>query len=140
MSEYKYQSPIEMIQGEMKMYMDDEILKAVQDVGVVVDRDELLKALAYDRDQYNKGYHDAESKVGKWIPCEERLPNETEADYLICTDCGYMCSCRWTNANPFWTDLTTDWHWNFADIPQNSEVVAWMPLKPYEMERRADEK
>ena len=77
----------------------------------------------------------AEPKVGKWIPCEERLPNETEADYLICTDGGYMCSCRWTNANPFWTDLTTDWHWNFADIPQNSEVVAWMPLKPYEMER-----
>lgn len=82
MSEYKYQSPIEMIQGEMRMYMDGEILKAVQDVGVNVDKDELLKALAYDRDQYNKGYHDAEPKVGKWI----------EKDGMWCDDPTFRCS------------------------------------------------
>ena len=135
MSEYKYQSPIELIQSEMKMRVDDGIVKAVQEVGVNVDKGELLKALAYDRDQYNKGYHDAEPK---WIPCEERTPNETKATYLICTDNGYMCSCRWTNVNPFWTDLTTEWHWNLFDIPQYSKVVAWMPLKPYEMEREEE--
>ena len=71
----------------------------------------------------------------KWIPCEERLPDETEAVYLICTEGGYMCSCRWTNVNPLWTDLTTEWHWSPFDKPQYSKVVAWMPLKPYEMER-----
>ena len=84
MSEYKYQSPIEVIQGEMRMYMDDEILKAVQDVGVNVDKDELLKALAYDRDQYNKGYHDAEPKVGRWIEKEDGL----EGQYWDCSVCG----------------------------------------------------
>ena len=67
MSEYKYQSPIELIQSEMKMRVEDGIVKVVQDAGVNVDKDELLKALAYDRDQYNKGYHDAEPKVGEWI-------------------------------------------------------------------------
>jgi len=86
MSEYKYQSPIEMIQGKMKMHMDDEILKAVQDVGVVVDRNELLKALAYDRDQYNKGYHDAEPKVGKWI--RTGRTNVYGGEELMCPFCG----------------------------------------------------
>lgn len=77
----------------------------------------------------------AEPKVGEWIPCEERLPNETKARYLICTDDGYMCMCRWTNVNIFWTNIPTDWHWNLYDVPQYSKVVAWMPIKPYKMKR-----
>ena len=68
----------------------------------------------------------------EWIPCSERLPSEEEATFLVCTDSEYMCSCRWTNTNPIWTDLTTEWHWCIFDIPQYSKVVAWMPLKPWE--------
>jgi len=88
MSEYKYQSPIEMIQGEMRMHMDGEILKAVRDVGVNVDKDELLKALAYDRDQYNKGYHDAEPKVGKW----EQKPYKRQGHEEVVIE-GYSWRC-----------------------------------------------
>lgn len=69
--------------------------------------------------------------MSKWIPCTERLPEE-RGTYLVCTDYGYMCSCRWTNVNVFWSDLTTEWHWNIFDLPQYSKVVAWMPLKPWE--------
>ena len=64
----------------------------------------------------------------EWIPCSERLPEEVRASYWICTDDGYQCQCRWTNVNPFWSDLTTDWHWNPYEAPRYSEVVAWMPL------------
>lgn len=53
-----YKSPIEIIQTEMQMQMDGEILKAVQGVGIDVNKEELLKALAYDREQYVKGYKD----------------------------------------------------------------------------------
>lgn len=74
-----------------------------------------------------------ESEETKWIPCSERSPKEEKKTYWICTNDGYQCECRWTNVNPFWTDLTTNWHWHIADVPQYSKVVAWMPLpKPYE--------
>ncbi len=67
-----------------------------------------------------------------WIPCSERLPEEQNRRYWICTDTGYQCQCRWTNANPLWTILTTDWHWNIFDIPQYTKIVAWKPLsEPY---------
>ena len=53
-----YESPIEIIQTQMQMQLDGEILKAVQGVGIDVNKEELLKALAYDREQYSKGYKD----------------------------------------------------------------------------------
>ena len=103
MSEYKYQSPIELIQSEMKMRVEDGIVKAVQDVGVNVDKDELLKALAYDRDQYNKGYHDAEPKVGRWIENETTYADNVRQT-CECSVCGKRSPrplgdyCRWCGA------------------------------------------
>ena len=71
----------------------------------------------------------------QWIPCSERLPEEENKSYWICTDGGYQCECRWTNVNHFWTNLTTDWHWHIMDIPQYTKVIAWMPLpEPYKGE------
>ena len=71
----------------------------------------------------------AEPKT-KWIPVSEK-PKDEKRTYLVQFDGGGMCSCRWTNANPIWTELTTDWHWNIFDIPQYCKVVAWMDLEPY---------
>lgn len=71
----------------------------------------------------------------QWIPCSERLPEDERRSYWVCTDNGYQHECRWTNVNPSWTNLTTDWHWNIFDIPQYSKVIAWMQLpEPYEVE------
>lgn len=57
-----YISPIEVFASDMMIEVErkqeGEILKAVQNVGVNVDKEELIKALAYDRDQYNKGFRD----------------------------------------------------------------------------------
>ena len=76
----------------------------------------------------------SEPKTGAWIPVSEK-PKDEKRTYLVQLDSGGMCSCRWTNANPFWTELTTDWHWNIFDIPQYCKVVAWMDLKPYRDDR-----
>jgi len=63
-----YKSPIELIQTpfddviikEMKEREDNAIVAEVShQLGVVVDKEELVKALNYDRQQYQQGYRDA---------------------------------------------------------------------------------
>lgn len=56
-----YQSPIEMIYHDMQMHFEDEVCKAVQQVDIHVDKEELLKALQYDREQFAKGYANAKA-------------------------------------------------------------------------------
>lgn len=55
-----YESPIrliiEQIASDISKKTDETIYEAICRTGVVVDKDELIKALEYDRDQYEKGY------------------------------------------------------------------------------------
>lgn len=53
-----YESPIQIIMGEIQTHYEDEILKAIQKYDVTVDKEELIKALQHDRKQYDKGYKD----------------------------------------------------------------------------------
>ena len=58
-----YESPISLLVSNMEHQIRDEqercILEAVQRVGVAVDKEELIKALQYDRRQYESGYRAA---------------------------------------------------------------------------------
>lgn len=56
-----YKSPIEIIHSQMEIQYENDIYSAVQKVGINVDKDELVKALEYDRNQYQKGYEDAKT-------------------------------------------------------------------------------
>ena len=53
-----YQSPIEVICGDMESRLVNDILQVVQTYDIHVNAEELKKALAYDRAQYLMGYHD----------------------------------------------------------------------------------
>ena len=53
-----YKSPIEIITKDLVTKQEDGIYQAVLGQGVVVDKDELIRALQYDRGQYEKGYAD----------------------------------------------------------------------------------
>jgi hypothetical protein len=53
-----WESPIEVIQSEIRTEFEDNCLKAVQSYGFLVDKTELARALTYDRKQYEKGYAD----------------------------------------------------------------------------------
>ena len=70
-----YESPITEIIGEMRMKQVEEqenhIYECIQQYGINVDKEELIKALQYDRDQYEKGYRDAIIKFAE--EAEERL-------------------------------------------------------------------
>lgn len=57
-SMYDYQSPIEMIATEMSTKFENDCVSICQSYGINVNRDELVKALAYDREQYDKGFKD----------------------------------------------------------------------------------
>ena len=69
------------------------------------------------------------ANIPTWISCSERLPDEKEGVYLICTNYGYLCSCRWTN-DCYGRGATkwSAWGWHLLDVPQYSNVVAWMKL------------
>ena len=58
-----YKSPIELIELDsvvesIKDETDNQIYQAIRRVGIDVDKEELIKALKYDRGQYDKGYAD----------------------------------------------------------------------------------
>lgn len=71
-----YESPITQIVSDISSQMiqnqENQLMYEVrQKMGWDIDKDELIKALQYDRDQYNKGYADA-------------LKNKSELLDLIC--------------------------------------------------------
>lgn len=60
-----YKSPIDLlvtdIQHQIEKQQDEEIYKAVLHYVPNVDKTELIRALQYDRGQYEKGYQDGEA-------------------------------------------------------------------------------
>ena len=58
LSGFDYQSPINRIQNEMQTVIEEDVMKAVLSYGIQVDKKELIRALQYDRQQYEKGFAD----------------------------------------------------------------------------------
>ena len=65
------------------MVQEDEnmVMKAIRKVGVNVDKGELIKALQYDRNQYEKGYEDGKNEVLDKIRAEIADLDDTNYDY-----------------------------------------------------------
>ena len=66
-----YKSPIEIYVANVVSEFDGAVMKACQKVYIEVDKEELIKALEYDRGQYEKGFkaglHSAEAIPVEWI-------------------------------------------------------------------------
>ena len=92
-----YESPISEMLGEIQTriieHEENQIVQAVQNCGIRVDKEELTKALMYDRQQYEKGYADAkkiyERKKGEWIL--KPSPDKYHCGLVICPFC--KCEC-----------------------------------------------
>lgn len=77
MNEYNYESPISIatakMQDEYNERLENECMLVIKEkIGIDVNKDELIKALNYDRAQYEKGFRDGISKAyhhnhGHWI-------------------------------------------------------------------------
>lgn len=126
MYENPIQETVEKICTQISKQKEEHLMAQVEcSIGYRVDREELLKALRYDRDQYEKGYKDA-LESNKWIPVGERLP---ELGRRV------LCQCR---ANIYEIlKLTVDgWYYDSDHCYMESFVIAWMPLpEPYKVEK-----
>ncbi len=72
---FDYEAPIKIIMQEMQAPQENQVYQAIQNIGVDVDKEELLKALSYDRNQYEKGYRAAKSEI---VHCKDcRLAKES---------------------------------------------------------------
>ena len=58
-----YKSPIDELINDVVTEEENAVVRAVVKCGINVDKDELVKALAYDRGQYEKGYADAKAEL-----------------------------------------------------------------------------
>ena len=103
-----YKSPIETIwsdiEHECAEHFEQMVLIAVQNVGIRVNKEELVKALAYDRDQYRKGWEDRDSEIVRCKGCRYNYGNAEGREYnqndIVCTyfdtdgmDASDYCSC-----------------------------------------------
>lgn len=130
-----YESPITQIVSDMQMGYENGVLKAVQNVGFNVNKEELTKALLYDREQYQKGYVDG-LNADKWIPCSERMPENDFEDVLVWFEyfrygnyqrpyqmhgISYTFHGEWSG----FVNGTSGW--------QQLKIIAWQPLPaPYQ--------
>ena len=122
-----YESPIEMhirqTTERITEQRENELMMRVeQEIGFRVDKNELVKALQYDREQYQEGFKAAlstrEKAVNKWIPVNEYLPMYSGL-YLVSID-----------------DLVTTMSFDGSVFRNRNmdkiQVNAWMPLpEPY---------
>ncbi len=54
-----YKSPVNIIEKEWETKIEGDIVKAIKSYDIDVNKEELIKALNYDRNQYKAGYKDA---------------------------------------------------------------------------------
>lgn len=98
-----YESPIKVVMAEMATKFDGDVLTAVQRYGIDVNREELLKALQYDRDQFEAGFKAGLAKADRphahWIIYpemnEDRYCSKCDMDFEndgltfnFCPHCG----------------------------------------------------
>ncbi len=131
-----YENPIQGKLGEIQTKIIEErenyIMQVVQDCGITVDKEELTRALMYDRQQYEKGYADAKAEQG-WIPVSE-TPPEVGIRVQIQLDNGWIITGFYDDG--YWYSVPDCGDALNGDAIQ-MDVLAWMPLPPsYKGEER----
>lgn len=85
-----WESPIQLITDDIikdiTQKQDELLMESVRRVGLNIDKDELVKALNYDRDQYEKGYADGR--------------RARDSEIVRCKDCKHLSEDR----------IAPEWH------------------------------
>lgn len=132
-ADFDYKSPIGVIMKDIAQQMavefDNNVVKAVQKYAIDVDKEELFRALAYDRNQYNKGFEDGfkAGKKDRWITFPG--PNKP-GKYTVTYTSGEVGTCYWGSLKGVFC-----WLRNGLREDITHEVLAWMENpEPYKIE------
>lgn len=93
-----YESPINIteltrgLQEQVQQDRDRKIIESIWECGIEVNKEELIKALKYDRDQYTKGYNDALDKIRAEVEDHCGLARENHCRY--CPYCNNLMGIR----------------------------------------------
>ena len=86
----------ENIVDETNKTVEEYIYKSILNVGVDVDRNELIRALRYDREQYEKGYRDgmeaAKETMVEVVRCKDCISRESCVLYEMDEDDDWFCA------------------------------------------------
>lgn len=63
-----YEPIINVVTNQVRSTVEDAVMSEVRSIGIDVNKDELVKALAYDRAQYDKGFKDGKKSFSDKIP------------------------------------------------------------------------
>lgn len=135
---FELSSPGEELIRKITKAVEDEkvtyVYEYVGHLGIDVDKEELLRALKYDRDQYGEGHFDGYFEAmneyePRWTLTTEGLP-ESKGNYLVTIKVSE--TCNYVGVSYFEAD-------DEGIIRCPNGVIAWMPLpEPYE-ERKGGE-
>lgn len=135
-----YKSPIELlisdIQHQIVQQEDEQIYQAVLSFIPNVDKQELLLALKYDRDQYDKGYADGKADALKWISVKDRLPESQNPVLVVAVSKGMGLPYIFKAAHINHHEITED-EYGWTDGEYDSEYdeendCFWIPECWYE--------
>ncbi len=159
----KYKAPMTIVEGptifeQVADEIEDRIAyRASAQLGVVVDKEELQKALVYDRHQYEAGYNDgyrtAMQEKAEWISIENGPPTDLQvvnvtwvnhkpaSYYENIKDKPFVAPAVYFNGQWYWwsptcADILAEYSCCYDNVVNAGiEITAWMPLpEPYKAE------
>ena len=131
-----YTSPIKLVTNQIIMELDNDVVNAVQKVGIEVDKQELIRALKYDRDQYDKGYADGYN-ANKWIGVDDRMPeietaNIKDGSRRYSESVRVLCACKQKSGKVLvkegYCRIYPDGNFYWRIPGSIDSVTHWMPL------------
>ena len=108
-----WESPINVMEiqdsfvSEIKEKTEEMVFTEIKRIGIDVNKEELIKALQYDRGQYEKGYSDGYAKAIEEFA--ERLK----------TKCDFMIKSKWNSGV-----APISWANAYADFKDDIEEIA----------------